>query len=108
VYKLGNDQARERWLCEGYASGLSARAALRDMGRDSQVIVCFSAGNLVHVAPHVRRPALVMADNDESGAGRRAAEESGLPWVMPPDVGCDANDWHQRYGLRALVKLMLR
>jgi putative DNA primase/helicase len=44
-----------------------------------------------------------MADNDKSGAGEKAAKETGLPWAMPSAVGMDANDLHQRDGLRALV-----
>lgn len=105
VFALGNDRARERWLCEGYATGLSLREALRDLRRSSQVIVCFSAGNMTYVAPSVKRPAFVMADHDESMAGQQAAEATGLPWVMPKELG-DANDLHQGKGLRALVRLI--
>lgn len=106
VLKLGNDRARERWMVEGYATGLSVRDALRDLRRSYQVIVAFSAGNLTHVARLVQSPAFVMADNDESKAGEDAAIATGLPWVMPPDVGVDANDLHQEKGLRTLVRLM--
>lgn len=109
VFFIGPYMARERWLCEGYATGLSLRAALRELHRDAQVVVCFSAGNLVHVGRFVKelRPvAYAMADNDESGAGARAAEETGLPWCMPPTVGEDANDFAQRQGTRALAKLI--
>lgn len=109
VFFIGPLVPHERWLVEGYATGLSVRAALRELHRDAQVIVCFSAGNLAHVGKIVkapRRKAFVFADNDASGAGARAAEETGLPWVMPPEVGTDANDMHQRSGVRALAKLM--
>lgn len=109
VFFIGPYMARERWLCEGYATGLSVRLALRSMYRDAQVVVCFSAGNLAHVGQIVKelRPAaFVMADNDVSGAGARAAEETGLPWCMPQEVGLDANDLHQRFGIRALAALI--
>lgn len=109
VFFIGPLLARERWLVEGYATGLSVRAALRELHREAQVVVCFSAGNLAHVGVLVRelRPvAYVMADNDKSGAGKKAANETGLPWAMPPEVGMDANDLHQRDGLRALVGLI--
>lgn len=109
VFFIGPFMAKERWLVEGYATGLSVRAALRELHRDAQVVVAFSASNLAHVGRLVKelRPtAYVMADNDVSGAGARAAEETGLQWVMPPQVGDDANDLHQREGLNALVKLI--
>ncbi len=106
VYFIGPLVANERWLVEGYATGLSVRAALQELHRIAQVIVCFSAGNLSHVGRLARRPAFVFADNDESGAGAKAAEETGLPWTMPPQVGEDANDYAQRLGTRALAKLI--
>jgi putative DNA primase/helicase len=109
VFFIGPMMARERWLVEGYATGLSVRAALRELHREAQVVVCFSASNLSHVGMTVKglRPvAYVMADNDESGAGAKAAEETGLPWVMPPEVKTDANDYQQSHGMRALAKLI--
>jgi putative DNA primase/helicase len=106
VFRIGNDKASERWLCEGYATALSLRAALNDLRRSAQAIVCFSAGNIMHVAPRIRKPAYIMADHDANGVGAAAAVAAGLPWVMPAEVGTDANDVHQRAGLRALVKLI--
>lgn len=109
VYFIGPMVPNERWLCEGYATALSVRAALRELHRDAQVVVCFSAGNLAHVGQLVKglKPeAYVMADNDQSGAGAKAAEETGLPWVMSPAVGEDANDFHMRAGIRALASLI--
>ena len=109
VFFIGPFMAHERWLVEGYATGLSVLAALHQLHRKAQVVVAFSASNLAHIGRLVKalRPkAYVMADNDKSGAGMQAAIESGLPWVMPNEVGTDANDLHQRDGLRALVKLI--
>lgn len=106
VFRIGNERAKERWLCEGYATALSLRAALNDLRRSAQAIVCFSAGNILHVAPRIRKPAYIMADNDRNGVGAAAAVATGLPWVMPPETGMDANDWHQAHGLRALVKVI--
>lgn len=109
VFFIGPMVPRERWLVEGYATGLSVKAALKSMYRDAQVIVCFSAGNLAHIGrlvSELRCPAYVMADNDASEAGAKAAQDSGLPWVMPPEVGTDANDMHQALGIRALANLI--
>lgn len=109
VFFIGPFMTDERWLVEGYATGLSVLAALHELHRKAQVVVCFSAGNLAHIGKIVRelRPkAYVFADHDKSGAGAKAAEETGLPWVMAPDVGMDANDLHRQQGLRALAKVI--
>lgn len=109
VFFIGPLLAQERWLVEGYATGLSVRAALRELHMEAQVVVCFSAGNLAHVGALVKelRPvAFVFSDNDQSAAGAKAAEETGLPWVMPPEAGEDANDMHKRAGLRPLAALI--
>ena len=95
--------ARERWLCEGYATGLSLQAALIDLRRPAEIWVCFSAGNLQYVATLIKRPAFVAADNDASKTGQRAAEATGLPWVMPMLAGTDFNDEHQQLGIRHVV-----
>jgi putative DNA primase/helicase len=101
VYHMGPASAREVWLVEGFATGWSLLMALKGMYRDASVVVCFSAGNLKHAgATHV------FADNDASGAGQKAAEATGLPWVMPEAVGMDANDVHAQQGLRALQQLI--
>ena len=108
VFFIGPVMADERWLVEGYATGLSVLAALHELHRRAQVVVCFSAGNLAHVGKLVKelRPkAYVFADNDESGAGAKAAEETGLSFLMTMERG-DANDYHQRHGIRALAKLI--
>lgn len=104
VFLLGTN-FRERWLCEGYATALSLRAALRYLHRDASIVVCFSASNLTFIGKQLKA-GFVMADNDESRAGEMAARESGLPFVMPPVVGMDANDMHKADGLARLAKLI--
>lgn len=98
VYRIGSGQ--EAYLCEGYATGLSVKAALEALYRQATVVVCFSAANVAHVAERIG--SFVIADHDESGTGQRYAEKTGLPWWMPPEPG-DANDWHQARGIRALA-----
>jgi putative DNA primase/helicase len=85
-------------VCEGYATALSVRAAMKQLKRRYTLHVCFSAGNMVRVAEGLEQ-GLVIADNDESGTGQRAAEEIGWPVWMSDRVGEDANDYHRRVGL---------
>ena len=107
VFRLGHQTAQETFLVEGYATGLSVRAALHSVGLRAAVLVCFSAGNLVYVAPQVRGRCFVFADNDESNAGEEAAIKTGLPYCMSDVEGEDANDLHNRAGLMAVAaKLM--
>lgn len=101
VFRLGDKGAPETFLVEGYATGLSVIAALRSVGLRASVLVCFSTGNLVHVAPMVKGKCFVFADHDESQAGEKAAQQTNLPYCMSPELG-DANDLHVMAGLMAV------
>ena len=90
--------------CEGYATGLSIMRAITTGKMRRSVVVCFSAGNLKRLA---KNPAgLVVADNDESLTGERVAKETGLKYWMPPDINCDFNDFHLKYGLFKSVQVL--
>ena len=106
VLRLGG-RSGETVLVEGYATGLSVEAAARSVGLNAAVLVTFSDSNLVHVAPMVKGRAFVYADHDTSGAGERAAKETGLPYCMSDVEGEDANDQHQRTGLMAVCKKLM-
>lgn len=107
VYRMGDKRAPEMVLCEGYATGLSIMAAIRSAGLRIGVLVCFSAGNLVHVAASLKCRAVVFADNDASGAGERAAKETGLRYCMADEVGLDANDLHVKHGVMEVCKKLI-
>ncbi|AXC50045.1 hypothetical protein DRW48_10400 [Paracoccus suum] len=102
---------RETWVCEGIATALSVRAALRLLGRSATVLSAFSAQNVAKVAGAIPG-AIIAADHDKTvdvfgtGTGEHYARQSGCRWVMPPEMG-DWNDHHTRHGLRA-VALLLR
>jgi putative DNA primase/helicase len=84
--------------CEGYATGLSIYTALNAIKIPARVHVCFSAGNLVRLAKN----GIVIADNDASGTGKKAAESTNLPYLMSEHIGEDFNDMWRRIGtLRA-------
>lgn len=107
VFRLGSPTATRTWLVEGYATGLSVEAAVRLLRLRDSVLICFSAGNLIHVATQLKGRAVVFADNDVSGAGLRAAQATGLPYCMAGTVGHDANDMHKDRGIFAVASLML-
>jgi putative DNA primase/helicase len=87
-------------VCEGYATALSVRAAMKQMKHRYTIHVCFSAGNMVKVAAGLEA-GLVIADNDKSGTGQQAAAEIGWPVWMSDLEGEDANDCQRRIGLFA-------
>ena len=88
-------------VCEGYATALSVRAAMKQLKRRYTIHVCFSAGNMVRVAEGLES-GLVIADNDKSGTGQQAAADIGWPVWMSDLEGEDANDYHRRVGLFGL------
>lgn len=85
-------------LCEGYATALSIRAAVAAIKLRATVIACFSAHNMKRVAERYSS-CVVVADNDKSGTGQRVANEIGRPFFLPPDMGDDFNDYHQKTSL---------
>jgi phage/plasmid primase-like uncharacterized protein len=92
------DNKGDHILCEGYATALSVRMALKSLKKRYTIHVCFSAGNMVKVASALGG-GFVVADNDESGTGERVAKQIGWSYWMSDQVGEDANDAHQRLGL---------
>lgn len=103
------------WLCEGYATGLSLRAALRGLHRADGILVCFSASNVATVAGGLKGLRFVAADHDAPprskpdqfgglGAGEHFARMAKLPYVMPPTVSTDFNDLHADAGLFAVQR----
>jgi phage/plasmid primase-like uncharacterized protein len=107
VLYMGSSEATEAWFVEGYATGLSLHKALRSVGLNAAVVVCFSASNMVQVADQVKGDRYIFADNDESKTGEKSAICTGLPWTMADEVGHDANDVHAKRGLMAVVKKVM-
>lgn len=102
------------WLCEGYATGLSLRAALQGMKRSDTVLCCFSASNLVAVSRSVKGRCFVAADRDKPmpmfdglGTGEWFARMTGRSYLIPPAPG-DVNDMHQAEGIFAVQALITK
>jgi hypothetical protein len=111
VLRIGPKSAAEVIYCEGYATGLSIDMAARQGRLNAAVLVCFSAGNMVHVAEQMKASTLrrfVFADNDKSGTGEQSAKDTGLPYCMADEEGWDANDVHAKRGLMALQAVLMK
>lgn len=106
-------KGRDTWLFEGFATGLSLRAALRGLGRADTLLMCFSASNIAKVAGGLPGRRYVAADHDKPmqqfdglGTGEHYARKAGVPYILPPDVGQDINDMHQAAGVFAVQRLI--
>jgi putative DNA primase/helicase len=82
-------------LCEGYATALSIRRALKTIKTRYKIVVCFSASNLSEMAK-AYPDSLIVADHDIVGI--RVAKQSSLPYWVSPNEGEDFNDYELRVG----------
>jgi putative DNA primase/helicase len=81
-------------LCEGFATGMSVRRAMKHLRERYTIHVCFSAGNMLEIAKNLRDP-LVIADNDSMGIAT-AKKIASVYWLG--EAGEDFNDTEQRIG----------
>ena len=84
-------------FCEGYATALSIRLALKNLKKRYTIHVCFSAGNMLKVSDGMEGH--IVADNDESKTGENTAKRIGLPFWISEIIGEDFNDFQRRLGL---------
>lgn len=94
---IGDITASSRvYIAEGYATAASIHET-----SGVPVIIAYNAKNLVSVSSAIREmlptaKLIIVADNDESGTGKKcadeAAEKSGAEVILPPETG-DANDY---------------
>jgi len=85
-------------LREGYATGLSIKAAMNAIKLPYTIRVCFSASNMQEIARSVSG-GIIVADNDPNGVGEKAARDTSKPYWISPAVGEDFNDYHRRQGI---------
>ena len=82
-------------LCEGYATALSIRRALKTIRSRYKIVVCFSAGNLSEMAKTYPDSVLV-ADHDPIGI--KVSKQISRPYWISPNQGEDFNDYELRVG----------
>ena len=91
-------------LCEGYATALSIRRALKAVRKRYKIIVCFSAGNIMEIAKNHKNACLV-ADTDITGIN--VAIKTGLPYWKSDVDGEDFNDAELRVGAQSAGEWLL-
>ena len=91
-------------LCEGYATALSLRRAIKTAGKRYTIHVCFSAGNILEMATKYPS-AVICADNDPTGI--RTAISTGKPYWISPSAGEDFNDYELRVGSETAGKAFI-
>ena len=82
-------------LCEGFATALSVRRALKAVNTRYTVHVCFSAGNIKEMAKKYP-DCVIVADHDPVGI--KVAQDTGRPYWVSPNSGEDFNDYELRVG----------
>lgn len=82
-------------LCEGYATAMSIRRALKSARVRYKIVVCFSASNLALVSEKYP-DCIIVADHDTVGIG--VAKKTGRPFFVPPNMKEDFNDYELRVG----------
>ncbi|BCH32618.1 hypothetical protein MesoLjLc_45480 [Mesorhizobium sp. L-8-10] len=98
------------WLCEGFATGLSLRAALKGLGLSATILCCFSAYNVVVIARSITGRCFIAAENDKPiaqygglGTSEYFARQTSRPFLKPL-VGSDINDMHMSEGIFAVQR----
>jgi putative DNA primase/helicase len=91
-------------ICEGYATALSIRRAMKLLGKRYSITVAFSAGNMIELAKSFRS-LLVVADNDMAGVSA-ANKIGGRYWIG--EEGQDFNDCEQSQGTAAAAESLAR
>lgn len=91
-------------ICEGYATALSVRRALKLARKRYTIHVAFSAGNIATLSKKLSKH-IIIADNDPVGI--KTAKSTGRPYWLSDVEGEDANDFEMRAGTAELSRQLL-
>ena len=104
-FKIG--QGGRTFLVEGWITGVTAHQALNMLSIPHNIIVCFSAYNLLEISKGYKN-GFIIADNDKSGVGEDVAKRSGLPYYLPEHEGTDLNDEYLIKGMFTVSQRLRR
>jgi putative DNA primase/helicase len=90
-------------LCEGVATAMSIRRALKAIRMRYTIVICFSAGNILEMSKKYP-DCVVVADNDPVGI--RVARQAKRLYCTSPVDGEDFNDFEVRVGSDAAGKYL--
>jgi putative DNA primase/helicase len=85
-------------VCEGYATALSVRKAMKHLGIRYKIHVAFSASNMLEIAKDL--DCIVIADNDPVGV--KTAKQIGKHYWVSDTEGEDFNDMEIRVGVEQI------
>lgn len=88
-------------VCEGFATALSVRRAMKHLKQRYKIHICFSASNMVEIGTKLKNP-IVIADNDPMGI-RTAKKIASDYWVAKAE-GQDFNDAEIALGTEAVAQ----
>lgn len=88
-------------VCEGFATAMSVRRAMKHLKQRYKIHICFSASNMVEIGTKLKNP-IVIADNDPMGI-RTAKKIASDYWVAEAE-GQDFNDAEIALGTEAVAQ----
>lgn len=88
-------------VCEGFATAMSVRRAMKHLKQRYKIHICFSASNMVEIGTKLKNP-IVIADNDPMGI-RTAKKIASDYWVAKAE-GQDFNDAEIALGTEAVAQ----
>ena len=92
-------------ICEGFATALSVRRAMKFLKIRYKIHICFSASNMVEIGKTLKNP-IVIADNDAMGI--QTAKKIASDYWVAEDSGDDFNDAEARLGTDAVAQSLAR
>jgi putative DNA primase/helicase len=92
-------------VCEGFATALSVRRAMKFLKKRYRIHICFSASNMVEIGKSLKNP-VVIADNDPMGIS--TAKKIASDYWVAEVSGYDFNDAEIALGTEAVAQSLAR
>jgi putative DNA primase/helicase len=92
-------------VCEGFATALSVRRAMKFLKKRYRIHICFSASNMVEIGKSLKNP-IVIADNDPMGIS--TAKKIASDYWVAEISGYDFNDAEIALGTEAVAQSLAK